>query len=84
VQSAQCNDFVNFLHQHPGIRCICFNGKKAAELFARLAAPGVLRQYSKLKFETLPSTSPAHAAMPFHEKLRCWSIVKTMSGQPRK
>jgi hypoxanthine-DNA glycosylase len=83
VQSANCNDFVNFLHEHSGIRAICFNGKKAADLFARLAAPGVLRQYPDLKLETLPSTSPAHAAMPYQEKLRRWTIVKTLIGPSR-
>ena len=83
VQGASCNDFLGFLHRHSGIRAICFNGKKAADLFARLAAREVLRQYPDLTFEALPSTSPAHAAMPYAEKLRCWSIIKTMVGESR-
>jgi hypoxanthine-DNA glycosylase len=83
VQSANCNDFVEYLRRYPGIRAICFNGKKAAELYGRLAAPRVLRQYPDLKLEVLPSTSPAHAAMPYAEKLRRWTIVKTLVGQSR-
>lgn len=83
VQGASCNDLLSFLHRHSGIRAICFNGKKAEDLFVRLAAPVVLRQYPALKFEALPSTSPAHAAMPYDEKLRRWTIVKTMVGQSR-
>jgi hypothetical protein len=43
----------------------------------------VLRQYPDLKLETLPSTSPAHAAMPYQEKLRRWTIVKTLIGPSR-
>ena len=77
MPSARCNDFPAFLERHPAITTICFNGKKAADLFAKLAAGPVLRQYPQLQLESLPSTSPAHAAMPFAEKLRRWSIVRT-------
>lgn len=68
------NDFAGFLDSHRQIRLICFNGAKAAELYRRkvrlpdnlAAIPNVL----------LPSTSPAHAAMPYEEKLKRWAIVR--------
>jgi hypoxanthine-DNA glycosylase len=78
MQSVKCNDFDAFLKCHTGVASICFNGKKAAGIFARLAAEAVLRQYPHLQLITLPSTSPAHAAMPFAEKLSRWSVVKTI------
>lgn len=76
LPSAASNDFPGLLRRHPNITSICFNGKKAADLFGRLAAGPVLRQYPQLQLETLPSTSPAHAAMPYAEKLKYWSFVR--------
>ena len=70
LDTSQANDFAGFLSQHPGIEKICFNGRKAEEMFRRLVGPEAL-QWS-LRFELLPSTSPAYASMPFDEKLRRW------------
>ncbi len=74
-ETASPNDFALFLREHPDIRRVCFNGQKAAEMFERLAMTGIVDQADGLSFVTLPSTSPAHAAMSFEEKLRIWSIV---------
>jgi hypoxanthine-DNA glycosylase len=79
METAKCNDFPAFLQRNPEIASICFNGKKAAELFARLAAKPLLRQYPHVHLEVLPSTSPAHASMTFAEKLQRWSVVKAAS-----
>ncbi|MHB1216438.1 MAG: DNA-deoxyinosine glycosylase [Thiobacillus sp.] len=69
------NDFASFIEFHPGIGLICFNGGKAAELYRRLVLPGVPATVRAIRTETLPSTSPAHAAMPFEEKLTRWAAV---------
>lgn len=74
-ETASPNDFALFLREHPGIRRVCFNGQKAAAMFERLVMTGIAQQADGLGFVTLPSTSPAHAAMSFDEKLRHWSIV---------
>lgn len=74
-ETASPNDFPFFLREHPGIRRVCFNGQQAAAMFERLVKPGIAEQIEGLSFVTLPSTSPAHAAMSFEEKLRNWSIV---------
>lgn len=74
-ETAKPNDFGLFLREHPGIRRVCFNGQQAAAMFERLVKPGIAEQTDGLGFVTLPSTSPAHAAMSFEEKLRNWSIV---------
>lgn len=64
------NDFRAFLGDHPGISRICFNGAKAAALYRRHVLPG-LDGVSMQYFE-LPSTSPAHAAASFDQKLAAW------------
>ena len=76
VSTAVANDFAAFFAQQPGVRLVCFNGKKASQLFARLVAPELDASYSALQFATLPSTSPAHASMSIEEKLERWSILK--------
>lgn len=71
---ANANDLVPFLRAHPQLQLIAFNGKTAAQLFARLVFPGA---HADLPMQaSLPSTSPAHAAMSYAEKLRHWSVVK--------
>jgi TDG/mug DNA glycosylase family protein len=66
------NDFRAFLEAHTAIGLICFNGSKAADLFSRKVRPGLPERFRGLHSVVLPSTSPAHAAMRFEEKLRRW------------
>lgn len=69
------NDFASFIASHPDIRFICFNGGKAADLYRRLVLPNLPATLRAIHHETLPSTSPAHAAMGFEEKLARWAAV---------
>ena len=69
------NDIASFIASHPGVGLICFNGGKAAELYRRLVLPGLPATVCAIRYETLPSTSPAHAAMPFEEKLTRWAAI---------
>lgn len=69
------NDFCAFIASHPDIGLICFNGGKAADLYRRLVLPGLPATARAIRTETLPSTSPAHAAMPFEDKLSRWAAV---------
>ncbi len=66
------NDFAAFFAAHRGIGTICFNGGTAADLFVRLVWEGLPAEMRDMRRVVLPSTSPAHAAMPFAEKLRRW------------
>ena len=75
-ETARPNDFGLFLRQHPNILRICFNGQKAAAMFERMVLVGLEERSAVLDLVTLPSTSPAHAAMTFGEKLSKWSIIK--------
>ncbi len=74
--TAVANDFASFFAGQPDIQLVCFNGQKAAQIFARLVANDLDSSCSRLRYQTLPSTSPAHAAMRFEKKLEHWSILK--------
>jgi hypoxanthine-DNA glycosylase len=73
------NDFGGFFADHSELECICFNGQTAAKLFSRyvLPVPGIVVPRSRL---TLPSTSPAHAGMPYAEKLRHWRVIRGLAS----
>jgi double-stranded uracil-DNA glycosylase len=70
--SAQPNDFPSFLAAHPGIGRVFFNGGMAEQSFRRLVLPHLP---SVPPLHRLPSTSPAHAARSFEQKLAEWRVV---------
>jgi hypoxanthine-DNA glycosylase len=69
--SIRVNDFARFLATHPGIRRVCFNGRKAEHAWRRRVLPK-LPAACKLEYRLLPSTSPAHAGMGYLAKLGKW------------
>jgi hypoxanthine-DNA glycosylase len=74
--SVKANDFAAFFELHPRIRLVCFNGSKAEKLFRDKVSPTLDEHRGAIRYEQLPSTSPAHAAMPYADKVKRWSIVK--------
>lgn len=72
-ESVQANDFRHFFAEHPGIEQIFFNGTAAENLFRRHVLPRLDRVPREL--HRLPSTSPAHAARGYAEKLAAWSVI---------
>ena len=70
MSTAKVNDFVRFLTVHTAIERICFNGQKAAKIFSDRVSQDNID--NRIQLFTLPSTSPAHAAMRFDEKLELW------------
>jgi len=74
------NDFGAFLAEHPRIRLVCFNGRTAAALYRRRVLPGLSPAQAALATLELPSTSPAHAALPFDAKLARWRAVGDALG----
>jgi TDG/mug DNA glycosylase family protein len=74
--TAQPNDFAALLRTYPEIHTIFFNGQKSAQLFQLLAKKNIESQENVLSYVSLPSTSPAHAAMSFKEKLVRWTAVR--------
>jgi double-stranded uracil-DNA glycosylase len=74
--SALANDFAAFFRAHPRIRRVFFNGRKAEAMYRRFVLPALPSEFADMKYECLPSTSPAHAGMPFAKKLDSWRRIK--------
>jgi TDG/mug DNA glycosylase family protein len=68
------NDFASFFARHQKIRRVCFNGATAANLYTKHVLPA-LENPAVFDHVRLPSTSPAHARMPFAEKVRAWRVI---------
>lgn len=66
------NDIAGFLNRHQHVSRICFNGAKAEQVFKRYVKPQLGHCPELLR---LPSTSPAHAAMSYQQKLEAWLIA---------
>lgn len=71
--SVVANDFSAFFAVHRGIERVYFNGGAAETSFRRLVLPCL--SGLNLKLLRLPSTSPAHAARSYAEKLAAWSAI---------
>jgi TDG/mug DNA glycosylase family protein len=70
------NDIAGFVRAHPSLRLVALNGSTAARLYHKFAeVPGV-------PAVTLPSTSPANAAVTFAEKIRAWAVVAEEIRKP--
>jgi hypoxanthine-DNA glycosylase len=74
TSTAKCNDFATFFRQHDRLRLVACNGRKAGTLFERHVLPR-LGDKPPVRCVTLPSTSPANAAMSHDEKYRRWSVI---------
>ncbi len=73
--SVVANDFRALFRRCPAIRCVAFNGRTAGSAFSRLVRPRLEEPLRDMAFVTLPSSSPAHAALSFDEKLARWRIL---------
>ena len=69
------NNFPALFHAYPSIRRIGFNGETAAALYRRHVLPRLSEEHRSVEQLTLPSTSPAHAAMSLQTKIQRWSAV---------
>lgn len=72
-EGMETNDFNDFFERHPHVGHVCFNGRKAAELFKKRVKPGLAVQ---CEYHVLPSTSPANAGKSYAAKLEAWSLLK--------
>lgn len=69
-RSEVANDFLSFFREHRDVKHVFFNGSAAEACFRRHCA--VMFGTGHLRFLRLPSTSPAHASLPFETKLALW------------
>ena len=67
------NDFRAFFQQHPDITQVFFNGAKAEQCFTKYVLPTL--KANSLRYQRLPSTSPANAGIPYEKKLLAWQAV---------
>ena len=84
LASATPNDFQMFYDEHPMLEMLCFNGKRAAQLYERLVVPQGISTTDNIKFRTMPSTSPAYASMKLDEKTRHWSAIRLSCSKNRR
>ena len=76
------NDFLTFFAEYPNITHVFFNGGRAQAVFRRHALPSLPED--RHVFTRLPSTSPAHAAMPLEAKVKAWSVVRKALLMPNE
>ena len=73
--TAVVNDFQSLFRRHAAISLVCFNGRTAEHLYLRRVHADLPARAQAIPLHRLPSTSPAHAGMPFAAKLERWSIL---------
>lgn len=78
--SVVVNDFAAFLHAHPRIALLAFNGATAADLYRRCVLPSLPAGAAALPTLRLPSTSPAHAGVPYAAKRAAWATALRTAG----
>lgn len=73
MRSVKTNDISALLLRQPTIKTIGFNGSMAEKIFRQgLDVPLNSDTLRFMRFIRLPSTSPAHASMPFERKVEAW------------
>lgn len=66
IRDAEINDLALLANALPALRAVAFNGATAYRAGSRLLAG------SSVNLVALPSSSPAHAALPFEAKRQAW------------
>ncbi len=81
-KSLVVNDFAGFFDTHPRIAVVACNGATAAALYSRSVHATLRGRAAALQVLRLPSTSPAHAAMTYAEKLAAWAVLHSLLPEP--
>lgn len=68
IKNEQPNDFETLLKENPQVALLLFNGQKAFKFFKQFHQ----ELLNNIRYEILPSTSPANASIPFQTKLKKW------------
>ena len=77
--SIVAHDFAGFFARHPDIQRVCFNGATAESVYRKKVLPTLVATH-QIEYLRLPSTSPAHAGMPFAAKARAWRVIKAIDA----
>jgi TDG/mug DNA glycosylase family protein len=73
--SLTANDFAAFYRAHPHIGRVFFNGAKAEECYRKYVLPSLGGGFMSLRYQRLPSTSPANAALSAAQKRQAWMAL---------
>jgi hypoxanthine-DNA glycosylase len=73
--SIQTNDFAAFFQRHTAIKRVFFNGGAAEALYKKYVLPVLNGQFAVLRYQRLPSTSPAFAGMTQRQKVEAWRVI---------
>lgn len=75
IKNEIANDVQSFFSSHREIGAVFFNGQTAAKMYRKHVFGDLSVENQNLHYHTLPSTSPANAAMNFAQKLQHWQII---------
>lgn len=75
--SIKVNDFRSLFADFPSIRFVFFNGRKAEMEYRKNVLDGLQDESDAIRYETLPSTSPANASITREVKFRQWARIKS-------
>lgn len=68
--SVKINNFNALFRKCPRIRVVLFNGEASERYYKRYVLSEI--EHGKIKHVRMPSTSPAHAAVPLQQKVKVW------------
>lgn len=71
IKKPEYNDIVGFIKEHPSIRTVLLNGKKATDSYRKIFHADL----AHIKHYSLGSTSPAYT-LAYEEKLNQWKIIE--------
>jgi double-stranded uracil-DNA glycosylase len=81
LETVVTNDFERFFREHPRVAHVCVNGNTAQRLYLRRVQPNLPDPLPALPLHLLPSTSPAHAALRFAQKLERWRVLEKLLAE---
>lgn len=70
IRDAEHNALPALISRLPDLRAVAFNGARAASIGRKLLSG------NDIELVSLPSSSPAYAAMPLAEKERLWLVLR--------
>ena len=77
------NDFNQFFTEHPSIEAVYFNGTRAQQEYNKRVLARLDARFSAIRYQRLPSTSPAMASLSFEQKLQQWKTILEHLNQPK-
>lgn len=70
IRDEESNDISHFIDNHPNLKVLAFNGKKAEQLYDKF-----FERAGGIVYLSLPSTSPANAACNLENLCQLWCAI---------